>query len=386
MTEAVPKSFGRYQVLGVLGRGSMGVVYKAKDPVIGRLLAVKSVPETLGLDTGKKQEYVKRLIQEAKAAGNLQHPNIVTIFDAGESELGPFIAMEYLDGVTLKEVLSSGKKLTIPQLVEIVRQVGEGLDYVHQRDIVHRDIKPANLMIVENNLIKIMDLGIARLPFSDLTREGRLVGSPSYMSPEQLQGEKLDGRSDLFSLTVVVYQAATGKKPFPGQNIQEICWRIIHDEWVPASKVEPEVSPEFEAVLHKGLAKKREDRFQNGKEMFEAMRKLMGERPAPRPEKIQETKPKPKEAATRVSMPSPSPAGQPKVQAAPNEPSVYDESSSLTTSSESEIDDIFRDLTHTHRSYRNAGEEVKIKTWQIVAGLVAAAGIIGALAWFLIKG
>jgi serine/threonine-protein kinase len=386
MTEAVPKSFGRYQVIGVLGRGSMGVVYKAKDPVIGRLLAVKSVPETLGLDTGKKQEYVKRLIQEAKAAGNLQHPNIVTIFDAGESELGPFIAMEYLDGVTLKEVLSSGKKLTIPQLVEIVRQVGEGLDYVHQRDIVHRDIKPANLMIVENNLIKIMDLGIARLPFSDLTREGRLVGSPSYMSPEQLQGEKLDGRSDLFSLTVVVYQAATGKKPFPGQNIQEICWRIIHDDWVPASKVEPEVGPEFEAVLKKGLAKKREDRYQNGKEMFEAMRRLMGERPAARPEKIQETKPKPKETPTRVSTPSPSPAGQPKVQAAPNEPSFYDESSSLTTSSESEIDDIFRDLTHTHRSYRNAGEEVKIKTWQIVAGLAAAAGIIGAIIWFLVKG
>jgi len=381
MSEAVPKSFGRYQVLGVLGRGSMGVVYKAKDPVIGRLLAVKSVPETLGLDTGKKQEYIKRLLQEAKAAGNLQHPNIVTIFDAGESELGPFIAMEYLDGVTLKEILSTGKKLTLPQLVEIVRQVGEGLDYVHQRGIVHRDIKPANLMIVENSLIKIMDLGIARLPFSDLTREGRLVGSPSYMSPEQLQGENLDGRSDLFSLAVVVYQAATGKKPFPGQNIQEICWKIIHEEWVPARKAEPGISPEFEAVLQKGLAKDREKRFQTGKEMFEAMRALLRDTARPRPEKIQEARPD-----TATTAPAAAAAKGQAGSASKNEPSIYDESSSLTSSSESEIDDIFRDLTQTHRSSRITGEELKLKTWQLGLGFLLVAAFVAALIWFLLRG
>ena len=377
MSEAAPKSFGRYQVLGVLGRGSMGVVYKAKDPVIGRLLAVKSVPETLGLDTGKKQEYIKRLLQEAKAAGNLQHPNIVTIFDAGETELGPFIAMEYLDGVTLKEVLTTGKKLSIPQLVELVRQVGEGLDYVHQRSIVHRDIKPANLMIVENNLIKIMDLGIARLPFSDLTREGRLVGSPSYMSPEQLQGESLDGRSDLFSLAIVVYQAATGKKPFPGQNIQEICWRIIHDEWVPATEVEPTLPKEFDSLLAKALSKDREKRFQTGRELFEAIRKLMGEKATP----IAEERPK-------VEKPKPE---TPKEKAAPAakvsaEPSIYDDSSSLSTSSESEIDDIFRDLTHSHRSMKFHEEESKTKTWQIILAAILGMGIIGTIIWFLIRG
>jgi len=377
MSEAAPKSFGRYQVLGVLGRGSMGVVYKAKDPVIGRLLAVKSVPETLGLDTGKKQEYIKRLLQEAKAAGNLQHPNIVTVFDAGESELGPFIAMEYLDGVTLKEVLTTGKKLSIPQLVELVRQVGEGLDYVHARSIVHRDIKPANLMIVENNLIKIMDLGIARLPFSDLTREGRLVGSPSYMSPEQLQGESLDGRSDLFSLAIVVYQAATGKKPFPGQNIQEICWRIIHDEWVPATEAEPSLPKEFDSLLARALSKDREKRFQTGKELFEAMRRLMGDKPAP----VAEVKPK-------VEKPKPE---APKEKEAPAarvsaEPSVYDDSSSLSTSSESEIDDIFRDLTHSHRGMKLREEESKTKTWQIILATILGMGIIGAIIWFLIRG
>jgi serine/threonine protein kinase len=377
MSEAAPKNFGRYQVLGVLGRGSMGVVYKAKDPVIGRLLAVKSVPETLGLDTGKKQEYIKRLLQEAKAAGNLQHPNIVTVFDAGESELGPFIAMEYLDGVTLKEVLTTGKRLSIPQLVELVRQVGEGLDYVHARNIVHRDIKPANLMIVENNLIKIMDLGIARLPFSDLTREGRLVGSPSYMSPEQLQGESLDGRSDLFSLAIVAYQAATGKKPFPGQNIQEICWRIIHDEWVPATEVEPSLPREFDTLLAKALSKDREKRFQTGKLFFEAMRKLMGEKPAP----VEKEKPKIEKPVPEKPVENTAP-----VTRVSAEPSIYDESSSLSTSSESEIDDIFRDLTHTHRSVNFRGEETKTKTWQIVLASLLGMGIIGAIIWFLIRG
>jgi len=394
MTDAVPRNFSRYQVIGILGRGSMGVVFKAKDPVIGRVLAVKSVPESLGLDSGKKQEYIKRLIQEAKAAGNLQHPNIVTIFDAGESEAGPFIAMEYLDGVTLKEILATGKKLSLPQLVELVRQVGEGLDYVHQRGIVHRDIKPANLMIVENNLIKIMDLGIARLPFSDLTREGRLVGSPSYMSPEQLQGENLDGRSDLFSLAVVVYQAAIGKKPFPGQNIQEICWKIIHDDFIPPGKAGPGFPREFDAIIAKGLAKHRDKRFQTGKEMFEAMRKLLGEKAERSAEqtKSRVVKPEDEESAARLE-PGVSaetsitgPAAAAPAPAKKEEPSIYDESSSLTSSSESEIDDIFRDLTLVHRSLRLREDEVRIKTWQVVLGIILGVGLISALIWLLLKG
>jgi len=368
--ENIPKSFGRYQVLGVLGRGSMGVVYKTKDPVIGRLVAIKAIPETLGLETGKKQEYIRRLLQEAKAAGILQHPNIVTIYDAGEEELGPFIAMEYLDGVTLKEVLSSGKKLNVAQLTEIARQVGDGLDYAFQRGIVHRDIKPANLMIVENNLVKIMDLGIARLPFSDLTREGRLVGSPSYMSPEQLKGEKLEGKSDLFSLGVVLYQAATGKKPFPGQNIQEICYRIINNDFIPARELEPALPPEFDRFMQKALAKSPDKRFGSGKEMFESLRKLLLDKEGPAAGRTEAPKELEKEIPTTVVK---------------REEAVPVGSSSTSSSSESAIDDIFRDLTLTHRSLKLSSEK-ESKVWQLVAGILAGLAVLGVIAWYFLRG
>ncbi len=370
MPDALPKKFGRYEIIGILGRGSMGVVYKARDPVIGRLVAIKSIPESLGLETGKKEEYIKRLFQEAKAAGSLQHPNIVTIYDVGETEFGPFIAMEYLDGITLKEIISRGKKLTIPQVVELVRQVGEGLDYAHSRGIVHRDIKPANLMIVEGKLVKIMDLGIARLPFSDLTKEGKLVGSPSYMSPEQLMGEKLDGRSDLFSLGVVIYQATTGKKPFTGRNIQEICWRIIHDDFIPPSKLEPNLPPEFDYIIAKALAKDRNQRFQSGKEMFEAMRDLLV---GPKEEAEAEVEQRETEIARSET----------KTQPQSSLDSVYDESSSLSSSSE--IEDIFRDLTLSHRTLK-LGEEKRIPLWQVIFGIALLGAILAGLLWFLIRG
>ena len=368
-----PRAFGRYEVLGILGRGSMGVVYKARDPLIGRLVAIKSIPESLGLETGKKEDYIKRLFQEARAAGALQHPNIVTIYDVGESEQGPFIAMEYLDGITLKEILSRGKKLNLSQVVELTRQVGEGLDYAHSRGIVHRDIKPANLMIVEGRVVKIMDLGIARLPFSDLTREGKLVGSPSYMSPEQLLGEELDGRSDLFSLGVVLYQATTGKKPFTGKNIQEICYRILHDDFIPPSQLEPSLSEEFDYIIAKALAKNREQRFQSGKEMFSALRELLApeekEVSAPRISRGKEAEP-----TTQIAS---------RKEASSSVNSVYDESASFSSSSE--IEDIFRDLTLSHRVLK-LREEKTVKGWQIfllvLFGLLALGGVI----WFFLRG
>jgi len=247
--------FGRYEMIGELGRGSMGVVYKARDPVIGRMVAIKSIPETFGLSSGKRDEFVVRLRQEAMTAGRLSHPNIVTIFDVGDTPDGPFIAMEYLDGVTLRDVISAGKRITMPQMVEIVIQVAEGLDYAHSKAIVHRDIKPANLMIVADNRVKIMDLGIARIPMSELTKEGKLVGSPSYMSPEQLTGKEVDGRSDLFSLGVSIYQLMTFKKPFPGESINEICYKIVNDDYVPARQLIPELPIGFDDFIRVALAK-----------------------------------------------------------------------------------------------------------------------------------
>ena len=227
-------------------------------------------------------------------------------------------------------------------------------------------------MIVEGRLVKIMDLGIARLPFSDLTREGKLVGSPSYMSPEQLLGEELDGRSDLFSLGVVLYQAVTGKKPFTGKNIQEICYRILHDDFIPPSQLEPSLPEEFDYIIAKALAKNREQRFQSGKEMFSAQRELIApekEVKAPSISRERETEP-----TTKIA---------PKKEAGYSVNSVYDESSSFSSSSE--IEDIFRDLTLSHRVLK-LREEKTVKGWQIflavLFGLLALVGII----WFFLRG
>jgi len=354
MTAAPAAVFGRYEAIGELGRGSMGVVYKARDPMIGRLVAIKSIPETFGLAAGKREEFVKRLRQEAMTAGRLSHPNIVTIFDIGETEAGPFIAMEYLDGVTLRDVISAGKTLSLKQLVDIVVQVAEGLDYAHGRAIIHRDIKPANLMIVADNRVKIMDLGIARLPMSELTREGKLVGSPSYMSPEQLSGKPIDGRSDLFSLGVCIYQLMTLKKPFPGEGINEICYKIVHDDFLPPSVHNPALTPEFDELMRIALAKDPAERFQTGKELAEALTavaELSGE--VIRPEPIERANPT---AALKEVMIA--------------ERSVGSVSTNPTLTQSSNIDDIFKELTLSSRitDLSRQKAEKPFNWWLVAAG------------------
>jgi serine/threonine-protein kinase len=357
--------FGRYEVIGEIGRGSMGVVYKARDPAIGRMVAVKSIPETFGLQTGKREEFIKRLRQEAMTAGRLQHPNVVTIFDVGDTELGPFIAMEYLDGVTLRDVITAGKKVSMGQLIEIIAQVADGLDHAHQKAIIHRDIKPANLMIVADNRVKIMDLGIARIPMSELTKEGKLVGSPSYMSPEQLSGKPIDGRSDLFSLGVCIYQLMTGKKPFPGENINEICYKIVHDGFAPPSEHNPELPPEFDEFMNIALAKDPADRFQTGAEIVEAL-KVMAEA-----------------EAADAGRPLPEPSMEDlKIAAKKDEYTDPAGSTNTSSSQSSTIDDIFKELTLTARvmdlKNQRVGDPLNWKWWLLAAGavLAAAAGII----------
>jgi eukaryotic-like serine/threonine-protein kinase len=367
MSTQESRKFARYEVIGELGRGSMGVVYKARDPVIGRMVAIKSIPETFGLASGKREEFIKRLRQEAMTAGRLQHPNIVTIFDVGETADGPFIAMEYLDGVTLRDVITAGKKVTLVQLVDIIAQVAAGLDYAHGKAIIHRDIKPANLMIVADNRIKIMDLGIARIPMSELTKEGKLVGSPSYMSPEQLSGKAIDGRSDLFSLGVCIYQLMTFRKPFPGEAINEICYRIVHADFLPPTHHVPELPPEFDDFMMIALAKDPGQRFQTGAEMAEAVAIIAG---ASFPELSQV------EGREREE-----------VEVAPERP-ARDERSDRATSSNptltqtSNIDSIFKDLTDTARTVDLRRQDLSsgsLWRWYLIAaagGLALVALII----------
>ncbi|MFO8055865.1 MAG: serine/threonine-protein kinase [bacterium] len=370
MSSSQAFQFGRYEVIGEIGRGSMGVVYKARDPAIGRLVAVKSIPETFGLEEGKREEFIKRLRQEAMTAGRLQHPNVVIIYDVGETEQGPFIAMEYLDGVSLRDVVTAGKKISMGQLVEIISQVAEGLDYAHQKAIIHRDVKPANIMIVADNRVKIMDLGIARFPMSELTKEGKLVGSPSYMSPEQLSGKPIDGRSDLFSLAVCIYQLMSFKKPFPGESVNEICYKIVHEDYVPICDNVNDLPPEFEDFMMIALSKNPDERFQSGAEMVEALSIIAGRSSG--------------EGRQEEGTGSDVFREGVEEQAAAFENS-YDSNPNLSHSSN--IDDIFKELTHTSRSVDLRGSRpAKGWKWLVIAGAAAAAGIVGLVIWILAKG
>jgi serine/threonine-protein kinase len=364
--------FSRYEVIGEIGRGSMGVVYKARDPVIGRLVAIKSIPETFGLQSGKREEFINRLRQEATTAGRLQHPNIVTIFDVGETDQGPFIAMEFLDGVTLRDVITAGKRVSPAQLYDIIYQVAEGLDYAHSKAIVHRDVKPANIMIVADNRVKIMDLGIARIPMSELTREGKLVGSPSYMSPEQLSGRPIDGKSDLFSLAVCVYQLMTLKKPFPGESINEICYKIVNDDFVPPSEHNPDLPTEFDDFMNIALSKDPADRFQSGREIAEALL-VLAELSLP-------------DGYSHATDDRDSGADL-RDERTGGEYTDPGSTSDQSSSQSSTIDDIFKEMTYSARTVDLSRQRVAGEwdwKWLAIAGGAALAALAGALIYFLL--
>jgi len=229
MTLRLGSKLGRFEITGVLGEGAMGTVYLAHDPQIDRPVAIK----TLRLQTGGEQgqEIANRFLKEAKLAGRLQHPNIVTIYEAGRDQGVDFIAMEYIDGKPLTRMLSESD-FSLPRRVEVVRQVALALEHAHERGVLHRDIKPGNILITRDGRTKVADFGIGKLVTAgtDLTRAGQMVGSPAYMSPEQIRGEKLDGRSDFFSLGVVFYELLTGSRPFPGDTITTLVYQILHTE------------------------------------------------------------------------------------------------------------------------------------------------------------
>jgi CHASE2 domain-containing sensor protein/tRNA A-37 threonylcarbamoyl transferase component Bud32 len=259
--------FGRYQILKPIGKGAMGMVYKGKDPAIDRLVALKTIRLEELFSDQKIEELRKRLIFEAQAAGKLSHPNIVTIYDVGVEGNLEYVAMEYLQGYTLDKLIEKKSEVNYRIVAKIMIQICDALSYAHQRGIVHRDIKPNNIMILDDFVVKVMDFGIARLGVSNLTQEGVALGTPSYISPEQLQGKPADKRSDIFSLGVVLYELLTKKKPFPGETINSLIYNIINEEPLPPSVINDKTPLIFDRITSKAMAKNLEERFQDASEM-----------------------------------------------------------------------------------------------------------------------
>src|ERR1039458_8333057 len=263
---------GRYKIVRELGRGAMGVVYHAIDPNIGRPVAIKTI--NLGaVPKAEDQERMReRLFREARSAGILSHPGIVTIYDVEQQDDLAYIAMEYVDGPTLDQVLSQPDALAPERMFSIFGQTAVALDYAHGKGIVHRDIKPANIMIAADGTVKITDFGIAKITASEqFTMTGSILGTPHYMSPEQVQGQTVDGRSDQFSLTVIAYEVLTGEKPYTGEHLTTVVYKIVAEEPPAPRRINPSLAGPIETVLRKGLAKKPDARYRTCQEFAEAL-------------------------------------------------------------------------------------------------------------------
>jgi len=275
----IPNKLGRYQIIRELGRGAMGVVYKAHDPIIEREVAIKAIHLAFPVSSDDRQVYFHRFYREAKAAGKLNHPNIVTIYDVDEDKetSTPFIVMEYLEGTTLQEIVSNGMLLPIEDTSNIIMQVADALSYAHHEGIVHRDIKTANVLILRGMKAKIMDFGIARMESSELTRSGQYVGTPNYMSPEQVSGNgKVDGRSDLFSLGVIFYLLLTGERPFTGETFTSISYKIAHVEPIPPKSINASIPEPYSSIVTRLLAKDPAQRYQTGAELVADLKRAEG--------------------------------------------------------------------------------------------------------------
>jgi len=251
----------------------MGVVYKAMDPVIGRTVAVKTIrlsEEGTGLS---RPELLTRFQTEARAAGLLTHPNIVVVFDAGEEDGLYYITMELVEGKSLQALLDGGHAFPLPRTLRIMEQTCSALQFAHERNVIHRDIKPANLMLTADDTVKVTDFGTAKiLQFGTVQQTAHVMGTPSYMSPEQVKGRAVDGRSDIFSLGVMLYEMVTGEKPFPGQNITTVIYKIVNEDPVPPRQIDPSIHPGISAVIMKALVKEPDQRYQNCREMLEDLR------------------------------------------------------------------------------------------------------------------
>ena len=268
-----PTRIGKYTAFEKIGRGSTSEVYKAYDPILNRFVAIKTIAQGAGIN----EEIRARFYREAQSAARLTHPNIITIYELGEDQQWVFIVMELLVGCDLKHFIQDRKSLTLDQKLELLQQVAAGVGFAHSKGIVHRDLKPGNIHVQSSNQVKIMDFGLARLASSGITRSGMVMGTPNYMSPEQVRGETVDITSDVFSMGAILYELFSFKKPFQAVSLHETMMRVMRGEREPLSKVVPRIHPALAEIVDKALALEPHDRYRNGNELFEALSEARNE-------------------------------------------------------------------------------------------------------------
>lgn len=267
-----PAMLGRYKILKELGRGAMGLVYLGKDPTIQRFVAIKTMRLDQIEEQEKLQEIKSRFFREAESAGRLSHPNIVTIYDAGEeNELG-YIAMELVEGKSLREWSRKPNLLPVTDILQTLASVADALDYAHQQGVVHRDIKPANIMITKDGLVKVMDFGIAKMGSYSKTQTDVVLGTPTYMSPEQIAGKKVDGRSDVFSLGVVLFELLTGQPPFTADNLSALLFAIAHNPPPELQTLRQDLQPMIQEIMNRALQKDLPQRYRRAGEFAQDLR------------------------------------------------------------------------------------------------------------------
>ncbi|MBS1876999.1 MAG: protein kinase [Acidobacteria bacterium] len=272
------EQIGRYQIVGELGRGAMGIVYRALDPAIGRTIAIKSIRLTDFTEQAERERLRERLFREAQSAGILSHPNIVTIYDIHEENGLAYVFMEFVNGPPLEKVLA-GRNPDRNLLMSTLRQTAAALDYAHRKGIVHRDIKPANIMLHEESTAKITDFGVAKILSQQMTMSGTMMGTPSYMSPEQVQGGDVTGRTDQFSLAVIAYEILTGERPFVADSLPSLLFKICRDEPAPPQRLNTSLAPEVEGVFRRALAKDSAGRFPTCAEFIDELERACNLRP-----------------------------------------------------------------------------------------------------------
>jgi serine/threonine-protein kinase len=276
--DSMPQTIGRYQVAESVGFGAMGAVYKAFDPLIKRTLAIKTIRLDIPRQSPQYKSFIERFYHEARISGTLSHPNIVTLFDIGEESGLPYLAMEFVDGETISAIIERGTRFKPEKVIGLVSQVASAIDYAHSKGVIHRDIKPSNLILADGERVKVTDFGIAKLIDAEMTQSGTLLGTPSYMSPEQAMGDKLDGRSDIFSLGVCAFEMLAGEQPFPGNNVTSILYKLVHVEPIQPANLEMNglVPQKWHEVFSKVLAKKPDERYQTATEFVQDLEYCLG--------------------------------------------------------------------------------------------------------------